>query len=171
MKQFCLELFEQMLKNIEDCSETHAMSAGYIECCFAKSERVAARLELEVERYIFSSEEEEIWFFKVMRPQFYAVIEFFSLMYKGELFAKHERDLVAYWVGEREYVFRFFKKHEEFYQYYKTDMTNLDKEYFLRKNSKDEFLTSFIAREKYLKYVSEKLTALQNYESNTLCKD
>ena len=91
-------------------------------------------LKREVYNYSFTDPEEEIYFFKHIKPKFLA-----SQIYALEKF-KIEADkplgeetiLKIYYEQELKFIRRFFEKHQFLYQYYLLDGKELDNSYFIR---------------------------------------
>jgi hypothetical protein len=86
----------------------------------------------------FQTEEEEIYFFKLIKPKFFSKLIYYTKLWDMEIRRP---------VGEKKFQNRFFKKelkeinrffeqNREFYLYYKSRAVHLDNTYFLR-NSQD----------------------------------
>jgi hypothetical protein len=82
----------------------------------------------------FSSEEEEVHFFKHMKPDFYGqqifVIERYTL--ERNMPCRDAEAQRLYFLAEVAYVERFFLSHPFAYEYYRASATELDWQYFLR---------------------------------------
>jgi hypothetical protein len=85
----------------------------------------------------FTDEAEEIMFYKEINPLFYAL-----LIYHGTIFNIHTRTTpgstkhrVKYLENELRKIDDFFYHNQDFYLYYRTGRTNMDNEYFVRKNN------------------------------------
>lgn len=92
--------------------------------------------ENEIKGKGFVSEEEEITFYKTIKPLFTARIEFYSLLYQAVLFkpADAEKEII-FWQNELRRVVVFRSANAEFIQYYENCNTEYDEQYYLRKNS------------------------------------
>lgn len=82
----------------------------------------------------FENNEQEIHFFKDLKPQLMSKLIYFNSIYRFELNFPNGSDEV-----ERQYISQeldkltaFFDKNLLFYQYYRTNSTYLDEKYFLR---------------------------------------
>ena len=91
----------------------------------------------------FDSDQEEIYFFKYIKPSFYSL-----LIYQLELFnlesnkpSLDQKKLRAYYVKEMEFVERFFRQHSFHYEYYRLDASDLDNLYFIRGEKMNSILT------------------------------
>jgi hypothetical protein len=123
----------------------------------------------------FASTEEEIQFFKWVKPKFTCEIEYFRLLYHAELFLpEDEKDWTGFWKREAERLSRFITENREFWEYIKRDFVDNDAQYFTwaktdRQDSEvivqrgevvsthDHLVASLLALEKYNEYVRRKL--------------
>jgi len=82
----------------------------------------------------FDSQEEEIYFFKHVKPRLNAdkilAVEQFNLIYNRPVADREE--LRNYYETELKHFERFFKNNAFYYHYYKSGRTELDKLYFIR---------------------------------------
>ncbi len=92
--------------------------------------------EKEIKGKGFASDEEEISFYKTIKPLFTARIEFYSLLYQAVLFkpADAEKEMV-FWQNELRRVILFRVANAEFIKYYENCHTDCDEQYYLTKNS------------------------------------
>jgi RteC protein len=82
----------------------------------------------------FKNSEEEIIFFKFIKPKFYAQFVYYNKIFKIEL-----RRPIGSYLTEKDYLINeldklslFFKTNSNFYEYYRSGATFMDKHYFLR---------------------------------------
>jgi hypothetical protein len=135
-------------------------------------------LKKEVLENGFESQEAEIHFFKQVKPQLYAL-----QIYEADLFtvtmnrpAGTTEMLRSYYEGELSYITRLFRIHAFHYQYYKTNASMLDAQYFIRDGKpadipileirQDDFSTpldylfaKFIAAERMQEYLLDQLSS------------
>ena len=84
--------------------------------------------------YNFSSKEEEIWFFKEIKPDIFSRLIYFVNVFNIE----SRRPMGSYEIQknylshESKKLTFFFNNHLEFYQYYRMNSTYLDDKYFVR---------------------------------------
>lgn len=92
--------------------------------------------EKEIKVNGFASEEDEITFYKTIKPLFTARIEFYSLLYQAVLFkpAGTEKEAL-FWENELRRVLIFRTTNADFIQYYENCDTEHDEQYYLTKNS------------------------------------
>jgi hypothetical protein len=129
----------------------------------------------------FESLNEEVDFFKNIKPRFTGEIEYYSLLYHFEIFKPaNELELISFLHNEGMRLENFIEKNRSFYQYYKSNRNDYDQIYFVRANnelkehprsryydmekgantSHDHLVASIIALEKYNQYVISKLNNL-----------
>ena len=184
MREQCKLLYEQMLAEMESCRQLHPSEKEQIECAFRTCEMNWKKLQSLLHNYRFTSETEEAWFFKTVKPQFTGLIEYYALVYKAALFLPDDdqQDIYRFWQNELQLARRFFAEHESFYKYYKAGMTEMDTIYFVRANndptmvfaakaydiapeastSHDHLVASIIARERYMEYVNRQMQGIHN---------
>jgi len=129
----------------------------------------------------FPSIEEEIHFFKQIKPGFYSLqvfeVDFYSLTANTPVGTPET--VRSYYEQELNYLFRFFKTHAFHYQYYRTGARELDVQYFTREGKPgdipvleivdslpdfssplDYLFAKFIAYERMQNYLIDQLTVL-----------
>ncbi|MHB1178811.1 MAG: RteC domain-containing protein [Daejeonella sp.] len=82
----------------------------------------------------FTSKEEEIRFFKYIKPDFYCWQIYYTELYtvETEMPRDNAEKQIAYFEQELHYVERFFHQYQFHYQYYRLNASELDSLYFLR---------------------------------------
>lgn len=96
--------------------------------------RIIANVKKLVLEEGFSNNEEEIHFFKNIKPRFYAYQIYELLLYnlRMQMPVGTPEMMKAYYEDELQQVFRVFRVDAFHYQYYRTKATELDAVYFLR---------------------------------------
>jgi hypothetical protein len=86
----------------------------------------------------FQTEEEEIYFFKLIKPKFFSKLIYYTKLWDMEIRRPigGEKPQTRFFKKELKLINRFFEQNREFYLYYKSGAAHLDKTYFLR-NSED----------------------------------
>lgn len=98
---------------------------------------VLQKLE-EIKKYIkkngFKDDEEEILFFKQLKPQLVSKLIYFNSIYKIETKRPRggDKTIKKYLNVELSKIKRYFDANLEFYKYYRTNSTHLDNKFFLR---------------------------------------
>lgn len=190
MHQFTDNLKEIINKEIQfiESEEDNLLSKsikiiGLLEDAFDK-------LKKFISRYTFKSSSEEILFFKEIKPQIFSQLIYYRKVYNLEM-----RMPTGSRVDKKEYlesvlgrIKYFFDLNSDFYHYYRSGSTHLDKYYFLRgkpdiqlvlesfyferdadfSTNCDFKVAKMIANERLTIYVNEKLSKLINTTINTL---
>lgn len=142
MKEFCknsLLVLEEHLTFLEIESNNWLMiSQQALEIILKTLEKVKKKTIL----HKFRSQQEEIQFFKTLKPRFVSKLIYYNEIYKIETRKPYggERVLRKYLHKELNKLKRYFDDHLDFYKYYRTGSTYLDHKYFLR-NKHDIKLT------------------------------
>lgn len=86
-------------------------------------------------KHNFTSKSEEIEFFKVIKPQLASKLIFYNEIYNIEISKPYGSDktIQKHYNKELRKLKIFFDENLEFYKYYRTGITCLDKKYFLRR--------------------------------------
>lgn len=169
-------------KQLEECRSFRKMRVEWIECCFQVSLTAITELISDVSSKGFINSEEEIQFFKEVKPKFLSEVEYFRLLYHVELFLPEEEEAVeGFWTREGERLDKFISEHREFYEYIKSGQAYNDRVFFTHcehcgegslgttiqegeefKSSHDGLLATMMALEKYRDYVERKLGRTDN---------
>ncbi len=164
MNQQALSSYHQLLKDISFCRAKELAPLQEIECCFHMAERYWAMVRADLVNYEFEIEEEEIKFFKEIKPLFRAEAEYFSLRYHAQLFRDQTtlEDQPAFWKREPLRLQKFRKENQDFFDYYKSGCKDKDALWFMRtaekeSSSHDQLVTSLLALERYQKYVDQSM--------------
>lgn len=144
-----------------------------------------SRLREHVQSISFSSEEEEIIFFKYKKPMFLGQLLYFYKILRIESQRPIEVEaLDAYYGKQQEELKMFFDRHIAFFQYYRSGTTHLDSYYFLRGRQNgfdvnvchfdddttfstgyDHLVARIVAMEMLYAFLSAKRTCLQKDET------
>jgi hypothetical protein len=90
-------------------------------------------LSLQLDSHQFKDQDEEITFFKTVKPQFNAIYIFETEIFKIETGRPvgDQAAVIAYYEQELKYIGSFFYKHQFLYQYYLLEGSELDNAYFM----------------------------------------
>lgn len=141
-----MQLYAQMLEEIGQLEALSKNETARLEGCFSIALSYLNKIKESSAAYVFRYENDEVHFFKNIKPLFMAATEYYTLLYQAVLFKPNNNDqLVAYWLQQLNRVDRFNNRHREFYQYYISGRTHRDKFYFTRagneKNTRDRSAT------------------------------
>ncbi|HTF29300.1 MAG TPA: RteC domain-containing protein [Flavitalea sp.] len=91
--------------------------------------------ELRLSDYKFESKDDEIYFFKNIKPDFYKLLIYYHKVYSIEISKPVEikRFQIEYYQSELIRVREFFQDNKFFYQYLRAGETDLDEKLFLRR--------------------------------------
>jgi len=134
MKDFVFNIkqrIESEIKNIQN-SETH--SANQIKQIISFIEERINELKIFIRNYSFKNEQEEILFFKELKPSICCLLLYYIRVYHIEerRFGKTDFAQSVYLSKELRQVEKNNEQIGNFYQYYKSGNTNFDYLYFCR---------------------------------------
>lgn len=125
------ESMERGLRTIE-ADESEVLRRAYLTGKML--EELLARLKAFIVEYVFRSEEEEITFFKEIKPRFLSKLLFCLNVYHIEInkpMGSWELQS-AYYNKELDNIADYFRKRLDFYHYYRSGATHRDGIYFRR---------------------------------------
>jgi RteC protein len=145
--------------------------------------KAMAKLKNNVSGYSFENSEEEIHFFKTVKPQFYSKYIYFISVYNFIIQQPLGGDEIL-----KEYINfqlidlkRFFDHNQAFYQYYRSGSTQMDEVYYIRggfdvqaeledfeedelySTSHDYKLSKIIANEKFQDFLNLELSKINHH--------
>ena len=132
--------FEEFIKNI-DCTISEKLAVATwnisIKVVLDVVEFLQRSLE-DMRTYIvnhpFSNKEEEIYFFKHIKPEVLSRLLYFTEIYNTEMRKPHGsiEVLKKYYNDRLDELTSYFESNLDFYQYYRSKATHLDSHYFVR---------------------------------------
>lgn len=171
------KMYTLLKMELDECLQP-GMFKNVVENCFVIAGNYWSELRATVAEYRFRSQDEEILFFKKVKPLFTAELEFFSLVYHSLLFCPCDVDgEMRFWQREYRRLGEFNEKYSEFIDYYRSGRTDMDQFYYLRfhemnamdadfesydsepcsRTSHDRLIAKLWALERYSSYVEKKL--------------
>jgi hypothetical protein len=143
MEEYSISLFDVMQAELSEILEGPGDFIQRLQQCYETAQRYWISLQIKMVAQGFGSAEEEIRFFKEVKPLFTSEIEYYNLVYRLEFFKPVGRsELAAHIQKEQSRLQSFIDSNRQFYQYYKSGQTHLDKNYFLRSAKVDQTLFS-----------------------------
>jgi len=164
-----------MQQQIEGIAYQISDEKKLIEWAFGITMNTWFRIEKMVDSYRFIDQQEEIGFYKKLKPQFTSLIDYFTLLYKSALFQPDDC------ISKKEYWACELKHCKEFMTVYKMRCRHFDQQnsntdiYFLRQNNchplifginvnhfnfntttYSDLLSRALALKKYIQYIREK---------------
>ncbi|WP_165045284.1 RteC domain-containing protein [Dysgonomonas sp. ZJ709] len=97
-------------------------------------ENAFVELKVFITEYNFNDEEEEIHFFKVVKPQLFSKLIYYRKVYGIETMKPNGSidSQKLYLKAGLDHLKAFFDRNSDFYKYYRTGCTHFDKYYFVR---------------------------------------
>ena len=97
-------------------------------------EKAFNELKAYISEYSFKTETEEIQFFKETKPQIFSKLIYYSTIYRIEMNRPTGSDIIqkTYTIKQLDRLKVFFDNNNDFYRYYRSGSTDLDRHYFLR---------------------------------------
>lgn len=135
MKNFTDNLIEELNKQLNEiCStndDTIVTATLATKCAIKKLEELKAFF---LQNH-YSNKNDEIAFFKEVKPQVISKLIYYNEIYNIEVNkpAASNKNIQKYYKKELSKITEYFKENREFYKYYRTGSTCLDKKLFLRK--------------------------------------
>jgi hypothetical protein len=133
IKEFSNKLLFQLEKELEQVNAEKNPSHVKLSHSLKLVRDALQKLRVAVNDKSFNSEEEEIFFFKYIKPGFYCWQIYYTELYNLENNIPFDADKQAlYLEQELHFINRFFQHNQFLYQYYKVDAHDLDIIYFRR---------------------------------------
>ncbi|MDP4265042.1 MAG: RteC domain-containing protein [Bacteroidota bacterium] len=167
------QLYQTMLNDMAYCRQKQLDRSTELECLFTICNRYWALIQRDAAHYEFMTGNEEIYFFKTIKPKFISEKLYIGLLNHAQLFKTHVTDRVSLkklWEQEAQRLEKFIRCHEDFYNYYKADRKEKDAEWFTcfihsgvtdiekrTTTAKDHLVSMLLALERYHDYVSEEV--------------
>ena len=186
LQQQCGRLYKKMIQQLSGYETMATDEKKWIEWGFGIATKTWFRIHSAVDGYLFADQEEEISFYKVLKPRFISLMDYFTQLYKSVLFQPEDSPgKKEYWKNELDICKNFLSKHSAFCQYYEQGKTSMDHIYFVQPNNqqplifgtnenKGHVITSYshllarlISVKKYQCYIQEKISFLTTSELST----
>lgn len=135
--QFSEELYKGVVAALEEIDNTVMDPSAQRKVRTEAAFRFLRELKKRVLDYSFTSQEEEIHFFKEVKPRFTSLLIYYSSVDRIEL-GKPEGSLAhvkSYYEHELAAIDKFFSNNREVYAYFRSGDTYLDHQLFLRGNT------------------------------------
>jgi hypothetical protein len=181
LQQQCGRLYKKMIQQLAGYETMATDEKKWIEWGFGIATKTWFRIQEDVESYLFADLEEEIRFYKTLKPKFISLMDYFTLLYKSVLFQPEDSPgKKEYWKNELDICKNFLSGHSGFCRYYEQGNTGMDHIYFVQHNNqqplilgtnenKGHVITSYshllaqiISVKKYKRYIQQKMGVLEN---------
>ena len=134
MKTFTNQLYDEMERNIRSIKSDESDVLKRVHVIARMIEELMGRLKIFIVGYPFLDDEEEILFFKEIKPRFFSHLLYYAQVYDIEM-NKPMGSLEsqsAYLNKELDSISRYVEKRLDLYRYYRSGATNRDHIYFKR---------------------------------------
>jgi len=134
MEKFANELLATLEQELQQAGIETENNLQQFERSYMIATAKLGELKDFIQGYTFKSEEEEIKFFKEIKPLFHKEAIYYNELYNIE----SERPLISDQSQKQFYektidrIMSYFDRHRELYNYYRTGKTNKDKSFFQR---------------------------------------
>jgi hypothetical protein len=166
----CIQLYEAMLAELKCSKNNKTAEEERIQNCFEIAGAYKDKLNQLVRHHKFLSKEEEVFFFKKIKPLFTAEVEFFTYLYHIELFKTKEiesdnYELEQFYKRQLQKRDKLRKEQPDFYHYVQEGHTSADIQWFTRKCETmdsslfDGLMGRYLAIEKFELYLKDKMNA------------
>lgn len=154
MKEYINQLVQQVddtLANFEIC-ECNIISDSLKIVRYLHD--ILLELREKIEGYKFKNKEDEIFFFKIQKPELLGRLIYFYKIYRIETQCPTgSNDVVKHYLNqELDSLTYFFNRNLDFYQYYRSNSTIYDEYYFLRGKNDIRLCTDSAQFDKDLKF-------------------
>lgn len=180
MRTFAERFYSALENQLNEVTINGDSLADQYKTSIMLCKKAMAKLKNYISSYAFENKEDEIYFFKVLKPQFYSKYIFFINVYNFIMQKPTGSDEIVkeYINYELTDLKRFFDHNHSFYQYYRSGSTQMDEIYFTRggfdvhveledfeedevySTSHDYKLSKIIANEKYQDFLNLELQKL-----------
>lgn len=176
LQHLCGRIYKKVLLQLANYETTAGDEKKWIEWSFGITTKAWLSIQEKIEGYSFTDQQEEISFYKTLKPKFVGLIDFFTLLYRSVLFQPEDiKGKKEYWQRELANCKNFLSKHRSFCRYYEQGETGMDPVYFVQQNNRQPLIfgineniwhvtTSYshllarvISNKKYQRYVMQKI--------------
>lgn len=186
MKPYTITIYQQMQENLARYIKGGNCFINDIEQCFQLANLHWNKVKKKLNTYRFKNEENEIEFFKTIKPRFTSEIEYYSFLYHSLIFEPDGTDAaIDFWSREYGRLQRFEEDNKSFLLCYQDDGCEMTPYYFLCKyyvpknaldikmydagttaiTNGDHLVACFLALKRYQPYAKKQLESLSKRNS------
>ncbi len=156
----CMQLYEAMLTEVDVCKQEKLCEEERIQGCFEIAGSYKERINEAVRNFNFGNQDDEVLFFKKVKPLFTAEVEFYTYLYHIVLFKTKEieadkHELGAFYKRQLLKKEKLRKENPAFYDYVQNEGTYADFQWFTRRAQSrdsslfDSLMGRYLAIEKF----------------------
>ncbi|MGV9004440.1 RteC domain-containing protein [Flavobacterium sp.] len=134
MKNFSSLLLADLEAKLSEIQETTELHINYVEIALNTTIKAIEKLKTFFNQYKFENKNEEIAFFKKIKPVFASKLIYYNELYNIEtaLPSTSKKRIKKHYTIHLQKLDNFHQENREFIKYYQTNSTLLDKKYFQR---------------------------------------
>ena len=189
LQQQCGRRYKKLLQQLAGYETNPADEKKWIEWGFGITTKTWFGIQQDADNYLFNNQQDEITFYKVVKPRFFGLMDYFTLLYKSVLFQPEDtQGKKEYWNNELASCKNFLSRHRSFCRYYEQGNTGMDHIYFVKENnqhplvfgineniwhragavisSHSYLLARVLSIKKYQAFIQEKICLLTHARSN-----
>jgi hypothetical protein len=188
MNQFCLPFFNEFEKEYQNIKNTNSDNILIASKVISLIEEKSKELFKWLKKHKFNSVEEEIYFFKDLKPIFISKLIYYKTIPNIESnVPTSKKNKIKFYEEELNTIQEYTNKNKKFYEYYRARASYKDSAYFLRsveKNiikrdcslinydlklctSHDYSMAIMIANDLLTNYLENKIEEIENNNTNT----
>lgn len=182
MKDYFFNLLSDLETRISALKNENLSKLMFVEKVITLLLRVREGLKNYTRDYAFESIEEEINFFKHLKPILCGKLLFYKAIWQIESLRPqgNKETIKQYLIKQMDVIYDFYENHKFIYQYHVTDATYLDEIFFMRgkcpqlvlENEDDFFITlcdmkfaEILGNELLLEYLQNEINSLDNIKT------
>lgn len=134
MKKYTCELIKKLNNELQIINSAEESLFAKAPKAIVLLENLFAELKSFISSYSFNDIEEEVYFFKEIKPQLFSKLIYYRKVYNIETIRPNGSldSQKAHFNKELDHIKTFFDRNLDFYKYYRTGCTHFDKFYFAR---------------------------------------
>lgn len=188
MNEYCLNFFNEFEKEYQNIKNTNSDNILIASKVISLIEEKSKELFKWLKKHKFNSEEEEIYFFKDLKPIFISKLIYYKAILNIESnLPTSRKNKIKFYEEELNAIQEYTNKNKKFYEYYRARASYKDTIYFLRsveKNiikrdcslinydlklctSHDYSMATMIANDILTNYLENKIEEIENNNTNT----
>jgi hypothetical protein len=134
MEAFAIQLLERAEIEIQQISVSKVGQLCYYEACIKIYVAALEKLKGYFLQTSFKNKQEEVYFFKTVKPKFVSKLIFYNELYTIKISENPDQKIQRRFIRSRlEKIETFYDENVAFYRYYKSENRAFDKVYFCRK--------------------------------------
>lgn len=168
MRKFTKELYQNLQLSIQEISSTGMSGFDYYKSCYHEAMEASKKLKDYILNYRFADQNEEIEFFKEIKPKFQSKLMYFNELIQVEIqkpLISEKRMLAKYYRRSSGHYAVLASRNQLFLHYMRSQYESGDHLLFLRSSENFDFIhTDLDLDEKYSTPASTELSKLLSYE-------